>query len=63
MKTKFVVPLVSTGLLYLTSQKNKQFALGESTHSYPYFTFATRYNPKFEKRFKNGEDSNTISSN
>jgi hypothetical protein len=56
------MPLISGGMLYLYSKKNKQTAFSDSDLKYPYFTFATCYNPKFEKRFKNGEDSNTVSS-
>ena len=32
----------------------------EAEGPFPYFSTAYRYSPKFEKRYKNGEDSNLI---
>ena len=33
----------------------------ESAYSFPYFKTATSYSAKFDKRFKNGEDSSLVS--
>ena len=44
-------------------QNERRNTIAESTYALPYFKAGATLNPKFDKRYKNGEDSYVIASN
>ena len=52
----------SLAFLY-KQQTERRSTIAESLYTLPYFKAGATLNPKFDKRYKNGEDSYAIASN
>ena len=63
MISKQTLMIATSAALYFKSglKLNNQAEQKQQQPNYPYFRYASKYSPKFEKRFKNGEDSHVIS--